>query len=99
MISRIKIRDFKSIRELDLELHPVTVLIGRNGTGKSNIVQAIRFLRNLLLNFGEAITIEFGWDHIVPVGEERPGTSIELFFSVPGEEVEYHYAVRFGTHT
>ena len=50
MIRRIKIRDFKSIRELDLELDPVTVLVGRSGTGKSNVVQAIRFLRNLLIN-------------------------------------------------
>jgi predicted ATPase len=38
MIKRIKIRDFKSIREVDLELDPVTVLVGRSGTGKSNIV-------------------------------------------------------------
>ena len=34
MIRRIKIRDFKSIREVDLELDPVTVLVGRSGTGK-----------------------------------------------------------------
>jgi len=61
MIKRIKIRDFKSIREADLELGPVTVLVGRSGTGKSNLVQAIRFLRNLLLDQNEAISYEFGW--------------------------------------
>src|SRR2546429_6932110 len=98
MIKRIKIRDFKSIRELDLDLDPVTVLIGRSGTGKSNIVQAIRFLRNLLLNYNEAISYEFGWERIVPVGGQKPATSIEVFFSVPGEDLEYNYAIRFGTH-
>jgi predicted ATPase len=62
MIKRIKIRDFKSIREIDLELDPVTVLVGRSGTGKSNVVQAIRFLRNLLLEPQQAVAFEFGWE-------------------------------------
>jgi hypothetical protein len=30
MIKWIKIRDFKSIREIELELDPVTVLVGRS---------------------------------------------------------------------
>jgi len=96
MIKRIKIRDFKSIRELDLELDPVTVLVGRSGTGKSNVVQAIRFLRNLLLNDQQAVNYEGGWGRIVPEGDTTPGTSLEVVFSVPGEELEYSYAVAFG---
>jgi predicted ATPase len=97
MIKRIKIRDFKSIRELDLELDPVTVLIGRSGTGKSNLVHAIRFLRNLLLNYELAIAYEKGWHCIVPVGQEEPKTSIEVLFALPGDEVDYTYAISFGT--
>ena len=98
MIKRIKIRDFKSIREVELKLDPVTVLVGRSGTGKSNLVQAIRFLRNLLLDLKEAVDHEFGWERIVPVGEKKPKTSIEVWFSVPGEEREYNYCIGFGTH-
>src|ERR1041384_342868 len=94
MIKRIKITDFKSIRGLDLTLDPVTVIVGRSGTGKSNFVQAIRFLRNFLLNPQEAVNYEYGWDRIVPVGETKPRTSIEVTFSVPGEERDYNY--RFG---
>jgi predicted ATPase len=97
MIRRIKIRDFKSIRELDLELDPVTVLVGRSGTGKSNLVQAIRFLRNILLNYDEAVNYEYGWDRIVPVGERRPKTFIEVFFSIPGDQLEFNYRICFGT--
>ena len=96
MIKRIKIRDFKSIREVELELGPVTVLVGRSGTGKSNLVQAIRFLRNLLLDQNEAVNYEFGWERIVPVGESRPQTTIEVLFTIPGEEREYSYRIRFG---
>ena len=96
MIKRIKIRDFKSIREVELELGPVTVLVGRSGMGKSNLVQAIRFLRNLLLDQNEAVGYEFGWERIVPVGEPRPQTTVEALFTIPGEEREYSYRIRFG---
>lgn len=95
MIKRIKICDFKSIGEVDLTFDPVTVLVGRSGTGKSNLVQAIRFLRNLLLNPERAINYEGGWPRIVPVSENTPKTSIEAIFSVPGEDAEYNYRIAF----
>ena len=43
MISEIRIRNFKSIRDLALKPGRVTVLIGENGSGKSNILEAIAF--------------------------------------------------------
>jgi energy-coupling factor transporter ATP-binding protein EcfA2 len=43
MISEIKIQNFKSIQDLNLKLGRVTVLIGENGSGKSNILEAIAF--------------------------------------------------------
>jgi len=43
-ITRISIRNFRCIRELDLELGSTTVFIGPNSTGKSAIVDAIRIV-------------------------------------------------------
>jgi predicted ATPase len=43
MISEIQIENFKSIGNLSLSLGSVTVLIGENGSGKSNIIEAIGF--------------------------------------------------------
>jgi energy-coupling factor transporter ATP-binding protein EcfA2 len=43
MIRRITIENFKSIQKLDLELGRVNVLIGENGCGKTNILEAIAF--------------------------------------------------------
>jgi len=43
MIHKIKISNFKSINELELELGRVNVLIGENGCGKTNILEAIVF--------------------------------------------------------
>lgn len=95
MIKRLKIRDFKSIRDLDLELDPVTVLVGRSGTGKSNIVQALRFLRNVLLDSEKALQFEGGWERLKPVGMEKPKPGIEVLFSIPGETQLYTYRVDY----
>lgn len=42
-IQKIRVRNYKSIVDLSLELAPVTVLIGENGSGKSNLLEAIAF--------------------------------------------------------
>ena len=44
----ITIKGFKSIRALErLEIRPVNILIGANGSGKSNLIEAFSFLRAL----------------------------------------------------
>lgn len=43
MIERLEIANFKSIQRLELHPGRVTVLIGENGAGKSNLLEAIAF--------------------------------------------------------
>src|SRR5699024_3395854 len=44
-ISRLSLRDFRSYPELDLEFTPgITTFVADNGTGKTNIVEAIGYL-------------------------------------------------------
>ncbi len=43
-LKRVKIRNYKSIAHCDVELGPFTLLVGRNGSGKSNFLDAIRFV-------------------------------------------------------
>lgn len=44
MINKITIQGYKSIRELDLELKPINVLIGANGVGKSNFISFFKLI-------------------------------------------------------
>ncbi|SMN00519.1 Gll1843 protein [uncultured Candidatus Thioglobus sp.] len=46
-LSHIKIKGFKSIKELDLKMKPINVLIGANGSGKSNFISIFEFLNHL----------------------------------------------------
>ncbi len=41
MIRQVRIKNYKSIPDLTLDLGRVTVLIGANGSGKSNILEAM----------------------------------------------------------
>lgn len=46
-LTGISIRNFKSLSTVDVQLHPkVTVIVGPNAVGKSNFVDALRFLRD-----------------------------------------------------
>lgn len=47
-LSRIKIAGFRSIRNCDLELRRINVLIGSNGSGKSNFIGVFALLQNIL---------------------------------------------------
>ena len=44
-ISQIKIRNFRSLKSVDLSLHPgKNVIIGKNNSGKSNIIKALDYV-------------------------------------------------------
>src|SRR5713101_7345829 len=47
-LCRVRIRGYKSIAFCDVTLEPLTILVGRNGSGKSNFLDALRFLRDAL---------------------------------------------------
>jgi len=43
MIERISLRNFQSWEKLDLDLAPVTMIVGRGNTGKSAIIRAVTY--------------------------------------------------------
>ena len=47
-LQHIKLKGFRSIRELDFELAPLNILIGSNGAGKSNFISFFKFMNKLL---------------------------------------------------
>jgi len=50
MIDYIEIEGYKSIKKQKIELKPINILIGANGSGKSNFISFFEFLRNIVCN-------------------------------------------------
>jgi predicted ATPase len=47
MLLRLQVQGFKNLRDVDVRFGPLTCFVGPNGVGKSNIFDAIQFLRHL----------------------------------------------------
>ena len=48
MLKQITLENWKSFRHAELYIDPLTVLIGRNASGKSNVVDALDFLNSMM---------------------------------------------------
>lgn len=48
MIDSIQVEGFKSIRSQSVSLHPMNIIIGGNGVGKSNFLSIFEFLRMII---------------------------------------------------
>lgn len=44
LLRRVKLLNYKSIGHCDIDLGALTILVGRNGSGKSNFLDALRFV-------------------------------------------------------
>ncbi len=73
MITRVVIKGYKSLRDVDLELSALTLVIGPNASGKSNLLDAL----GLLSRMATGGTIRSAFD-------EHRGNPIEAFFAPPG---------------
>lgn len=47
-LQRLTLNGFKSIKSMDLELHPLNILIGANGAGKSNLISFFKMLNEMM---------------------------------------------------
>lgn len=48
MITRVQVKNFRSLADVNVELNRLTVFVGRNGAGKSAFMDALRFVRDAL---------------------------------------------------
>jgi predicted ATPase len=51
-LQRVILNGFKSIKAMDFELRPLNVLIGANGTGKSNFISFFKMLNEMMGGIG-----------------------------------------------
>ncbi|MEM1055245.1 MAG: AAA family ATPase [Bacteroidota bacterium] len=78
LITRLRATNFRSIADMDLELGPLTVIVGRNGAGKSNTIDVLRFLRSSLNEGAErALSLMGGWEAVAGVSTKPCVISVD----------------------
>lgn len=76
---RLRVRNFKSLRDVDVALAPLTVLVGPNASGKSNLLDVIQFLGDAARSdLSPALDIRGGFDRIRFRGSSKGSIEIEV---------------------
>jgi len=91
-INKLKVTNFKSFKELEIDLGKFNILIGANASGKSNFIKIFDFLRNIA-NSGldNAISMEGGIEYLRNI---NVGKSNDLSVNITSE-----FDVTIGTET
>jgi len=60
MLTKMKLGNFKSWREMEIDLAPITLLFGTNSSGKTSILHALLLLKQTANSFDRGQHINFG---------------------------------------
>jgi predicted ATPase len=101
MITRVRARNFKSLRDVDVSLGPLNVLVGPNMGGKSNVLDLFRFLYQCwfpeaaTFGPGNALTQRQGIDEVLWKGSQDRllSIAIELEPARPGRVFAYELEI------
>jgi len=96
MISHFQVSNFKSLKDLSIDLSRFMVLVGPNGAGKTNLVRALEVFGELLSRGTVEPIQEHGYDQLIR-REKRParaGLHFSLRAELPPSVVEEHLSVR-----
>lgn len=95
-IRTLALRNYKSIEQCEIEFTPLTVMVGRNGAGKSNLLDSLRFVAESLQNTLEYAIRERGGIDLVrrkSLGGRPTHPAIGLGLTVDGLEAEYSFRI------
>ncbi len=97
-ITRVALKNYKSIAACDVQLGPLTFLVGRNGSGKSNFLDALRFVADALnFSLDHALRDRGGINDVRRRSRGHPNHfSIGFEFTLPNSKTG-HYAFRIGS--
>jgi predicted ATPase len=80
-LRRVRIRGYKSIAFCDIRLQPLTILVGRNAAGKSNFLDALAFLRDVMkVGVVDAVKINAhgGWPSLLCRSSDAQKIEIQI---------------------
>ncbi len=105
MIKKLNVKNYKSLKDLDLELSRTNVLVGPNMSGKSNLIDCLRFLTQMCTSgLNKAFLDRGGFPEVAWKGEDGGPISFHLVVEQEANEKEseksYEYEISIsGSYT
>lgn len=82
MITDIKILNFRSIQNDTIHLEPLTVIVGANSTGKSNLIKCLDFISDIVqYGIHDAVYKRGGFNEILPKNLKKLA-GLEIYFKI-----------------
>lgn len=79
-ITRIRLENWRNFREVDVPLQQRTFIVGPNASGKSNLLDAVRFLRDVAnVGLQQALDLRGGISKVRALaGRQEPGLTLDV---------------------
>ncbi|MGR3610281.1 MAG: ATP-dependent nuclease [Sulfitobacter sp.] len=82
-IRRIQIKNFRSIKNLDVEVQDLATFVGDNDSGKSNILRALNLFFNNVVEGDESLDFERDYNKFAVTNRRAPQIEVTLTFELP----------------
>ena len=81
MLKQLRFKNWRNLRDVTIDLSPITVLIGANSSGKTNIFDGLKFMRDANVKGLEKLVAAMGYTTIVSNSPIEDGVvSLEFTF-------------------
>lgn len=93
MLKTIRISNFKSISNKTVSFENFNVLVGANAAGKSNFVDTLRFIHDILIDgLRSAVGRRFGWENVLTREKDRSEKiTAKIFYDLKGTEHDFKF--------
>ncbi len=97
MIKRLRVKNYRSLADVDVTLEPLTVLVGHNGSGKSNLIDVLRFAQDAMRGLDAAIVNRHGMSALRRWSEKGRPYDIEINLEIRTDEITGQYGFTLGS--
>lgn len=89
-LTAVRIKGYRSVRQIRFPVGPLTVFVGRNGVGKTNLYRALALLHAAAKGtITREIALEGGMGSVLWAGKERKSDPRRLILSAEFDDLEY----------
>lgn len=97
MITKLRLQNWKSFKDSIVYIDPLTILIGVNASGKSNVLDAFDFIRKVVTELQENNSIDLfesirgGKNWLIKRGEQK--CTLDISVTIDNHEVIYSFSI------